>query len=863
MLSSLFCHPLQIPAFARGSRALQVMFGITILAGILSTWMPLAAEESRARDAADDYESRIKPILVEHCYDCHGYGATEGNLALDQFESASEALANPELWWRVIQNLRAGVMPPADVSELSQDELHAINEWIKFGPFEIDPDNIDPGPTVVRRLNREEYGNTIRELMGVPFDEKLLFPPDDSGHGFDNVADALMVSPLLLDKYLQAAEIVVEQAVPKVTWIVPRQDWSGSDFISLGAEESRKTGRSLDGKEAAEVAQVVSIEEPGKYLVRIRYKQHGSFDFDPARYVVTCAIDDVELFSVELGWDENKRTELEYEQDWQDGEHRIAFKLDPILPESEEGEELLQENQETNVSFQIEAMSVEGPLGTDRRVHPANYARFFPREAPPADVAQQRKYAEEVLQQFALRAFRGSVDEATVERLATIAEAAYSQPGVTFEAGIARAIVAALVSPKFLFRFEAPVVAETSNRYAPVDELSLASRLSYFLWSSMPDEELFELAQAGKLREQLSEQVDRMLADPKADAFISNFVGQWLRTRDVSNITVDAAVVLGVSQELEELREWLGSRFRRGRGRGEMSEEDQAKFARYREIRSLVERVDDDLKRAMQQETELFVEHLVRTDASLLDMLDSDYTFMNEKLAEHYGVPDVEGREMRRVELPPDSPRGGVLTHASMLLVTSNPTRTSPVKRGLFVLENILGTPAPPAPGVVPELEESADRFEGREPSLRELLEVHRESDLCASCHARMDPIGFALENFDALGMWRDRDGEAPIEPQGKLVTGETFEDIQSLKKLLRERHAQDFYRCVTEKLLVFAIGRGIEYSDGETVDTIVERLDSGEDNFRTLLHAVVESAAFQKQRIHFASDQTVAENPN
>ncbi len=286
-----------------------------------------------------------------------------------------------------------------------------------------------------------------------------------------------------------------------------------------------------------------------------------------------------------------------------------------------------------------------------------------------------------------------------------------------------------------------------------------------------------------------------------------------------------------------------------------MSDEDRAKFARFREIREILERVDGDLKRAMQQETELLVKHIVRNDASLLDLLDCDYTFLNEKLAKHYDIPDVKGREMRLVKLSKDSPRGGVLTQASMLMVTSNPTRTSPVKRGLFVLENIIGSPPPPAPAVVPDLDESADRFKDHEPTLRELLEVHRESALCASCHARMDPIGFALENFDALGMWRDREHGNPIDSRGRLITGETFEDIRVLKKILRENHTQDFYRCVSEKLLVFAIGRGIEYTDDYTVEQIVKRLDESGGKFRSLVHVIVESAPFQKQRIPIANE--------
>ena len=800
-----------------------------------------------AVDFAQVFSDEIVPILEQHCYDCHGYGTAEGNFVIDEFASPQAAMEATDTWWRVVKNLRAGVMPPAEASTLSEEELETIYRWVKFGPFQIDPQNIDPGPVTIRRLNRTEYGNTIRQLMDVPFDEQLLFPPDDSGHGFDNVADALMVSPLLLDKYFQAAETVVNRAVPQQTWIVPRQDFDGGAFVSREPDGPPKSGRWLDGKQAASVAKTFTIDESGRYDVMIAIKQHGSFEFDPARYNVTCAIDGQQRFDLELGWDEHKRTEFQYEEDWTAGEHQIEFRLTPVVEEGEDAEAAMERNQNTSVHFQIDAVSLAGPQGTSRRVHPRNYHRFFTQDEPPVAANAKEAYAREVLERFATRAFRGRVDAVTVERLVGIASAEYSQPDKTFEYGISRAMIAALVSPNFLFRIEATESGHEGAPFAPVDELSLASRLSYFLWSSMPDEELFELAEAGQLREKLVEQVDRMLADPKAEAFVTNFVGQWLRTRDVANVAVDPAVVLGFADELEELRAWFRSRPRRGRG--EMSDEAREKFARFREIQSTLERFDAELKRAVQRETEMLVEHIVRSEASLLDLLDCDYTFLNEKLAAHYGIPGVEGREMRLVRLPEDSPRGGVLTHASMLMVTSNPTRTSPVKRGLFILDNILGTPAPPAPGAVPELEASADRFEGREPTLRELLEVHRESKLCASCHARMDPLGLALENFDALGMWREQDGDARIDPQGQLVTGETFEDIRSLKSLLRESHADDFYRCVSEKLLVFAIGRGVEQSDEHTIDQIVEELRRNDGKFRSLLQAVIESAPFQKQR--------------
>ena len=410
-------------------------------------------------------------------------------------------------------------------------------------------------------------------------------------------------------------------------------------------------------------------------------------------------------------------------------------------------------------------------------------------------------------------------------------------------------MVAIMSSPRFLFRLEAIGAPTSSGRFSVVDEFFLASRLSYFLWSTMPDEELFRLAEAGELRQQLSKQVQRMMADEKSAEFARNFVGQWLRTRDVTQVSIDPIVVLGHQEEYEKLREQFRGRRRQPLSR-ELSPEDERIRKRFDEFRQMSDRFNDDMKRSMRRETEMCFEYIVKEDRSLLDLLDCDYTFLNERLASLYGVPDVRGNDLRRVKLPEGSPRGGVLTHASMLLVTSNPTRTSPVKRGLFILDNILGTPAPPAPAGVPDLEETAKKFAGREPPLRELLAAHRESALCSSCHSRMDPLGIALENFNALGMWRDQEKDEPIDASGKLITGETFQDVRDLKKILRDRHATDFYRCVTEKMLTYALGRGMVETDEQTLDLIVQRLIENDGRFSALIQGVIESAPFQKQRI-------------
>ena len=794
-------------------------------------------------DSADDFDISVLPILKAYCFDCHGNGTAEGNLTLDAFTSEAQAAAEPELWWKVLKNVRSQVMPPLGNDKPNAEQIELLADWIKHKAFDIDPADPDPGKLTVRRLNRTEYGNTISDLMGVSFDAALLFPPDDSGFGFDNVGDALSFSPLLMEKYLKAAQSVVDRAVPGETWVLPSQQFSGRDFRD---NQRDIVGHGLTSKKPAHVKRTVQVDTDGEYRLDVAVRLNGTFEFDPNRYIVVFRIDGKERSRNEYGWDENKQLTYEFHERWMPGDHELAFELIPIA--AEESTDLSESGGSTNSWFDVASVRIEGPQHTTQLVHPANYQHFFTRDEPPLDALQRRDYAKEVLTRFTKRAFRNHPSANTIERLVSIAQQASQQPGATFESGIAQAMIAVLASPRFLFRLETPAADKATNPFAPVDELSLASRLSYFLWSTMPDDDLFQLAEQGNLRKQLPQQIQRMLQDDRTREFVRNFVGQWLRTRDVRQVSVDPIVVLGFQEEYEELLTAFRSRRSRGFNRERTPEEEQARN-RFREIRDIVDQFDDELKRSMQRETEMCVEYIAREDRSLLDLLNSDYTFVNEKLAKLYGIPNVSGDNMQRVQLPPDSPRGGVLGHGSMLLITSNPTRTSPVKRGLFVLENILGTPSPPAPPNVPSLESSTSRFGDHEPTLRELLAAHRESALCSSCHSRMDPLGLALENFDALGRWRENEAHEPIDASGILITGESFRDVRELKKILREHHATDFYRCVTQKMLTFAIGRGLDYTDEHAVDLIVNRLQNNDGRFSELINGVIESAPFQKIR--------------
>lgn len=789
---------------------------------------------------AENFQRDVAPFLKKHCYDCHADGVRKGRVSFDDFDSEKELFAEKKMWLAALKNVRAGIMPPHEegVPRPEPSEIENFARWIKRDAFGLDPVNSDPGRVTLRRLNRVEYRNTIRDLMGIDFNSEVEFPPDDSGHGFDNNSDVLTLSPLLLEKYLAAAETIVERAVPQVPKVMREQVATGREFRGAGAN-----GDQLSAKRAAVVSRTFKIDQADRYQVALELELRGSFDFDPARARVTGRIDGEERFTETIAWSERRTLRHEFTLQWAPGDHVVTIEVEPLALAAAtaavtdaadasasstfgrpRGTAEPPPATATNVNLRISSVVVRGPMSPQHWKPPANHARFFPQGEAPADPAGRAQYASEILRRFATRAFRRPIEEPRLGRLVEIARQVYERPGGTFEAGIARAMMAVLASPRFIFFHEASVTHASSAAIADLDDYSLASRLSYFLWSTMPDAELFQLAERGELRRKLRAQLARMLADPRAQAFIRNFTGQWLQARDVEFVPINARVVLGPH----------APRNRDGR----------IEF-------------DSALRKLMRSETEAYFEHLIRSDGSLLELIDSDYTFLNERLAAHYGVPGVMGEQLRRVKLPAGSPRGGVLTQGTVLTVTSNPTRTSPVKRGMFILENFLGTPPPPAPPNVPELEEARSQFEGREPKLSEILAAHRANVLCHSCHARMDPLGLALENFNAMGVWREQEAGQPIEPAGKLVTGETFADVRELKRVIARDRKADVYRCLTEKLLMYALGRGLEYYDVETVDQIVARLEREGGRISALLQGVVESAPFQKQRVERAAAAT------
>jgi mono/diheme cytochrome c family protein len=797
---------------------------------------------AESQPAADRFRAQILPILQDRCYDCHGDGENKGSLAFDQFKDDDELLGGTELWWSVAKNIRAGIMPPKRKPQLTAEEKQRIDKWIQADVFGLDPANPDPGRVTIRRLNRVEYRHTIRDLMGIDFDTELEFPPDDTGYGFDNIGDVLSVSPLLLEKYVQAAETIVKEAVPTASKVMPVRTVEGPAFRSA---DGSQTGDRISFYDAAVLTSSIQAEHAGEYEVVFEVHVDGEFAFDPGRCRAIFSVNGEKCAEDEFVYafsdDPDRGATFRYavNRTLPAGEHQLTIELQPLVEK---------EKRLNRLDFRVKSASLHGPADTRHWVAPENYAKFFPNGPAPDDPGLRRDHARKLLEDFASRAFRRPVNDRVLAGLVGFAEQTYAQPAKTFEQGIARALVAVLASPRFLFRLEADDPGSLAEKYPRVDEWTLASRLSYFFWSSMPDAELFALAAKGELRKHLPAQIERLLKDPRSAAFVENFTGQWLQARNIEHLAIEPLAVLGFQGELEAIREKYGRQLFR-RGGAEESPELTAARARSRELMQLGNRFNPQLRTAMRRETELVFEHVLRGNRSVREFLDSDYTFLNQRLAEHYGIAGVEGEEMQWVKLPPDSPRGGVLTQGNMLLITSNPTRTSPVKRGLFILENILGTPTPPAPPNVPELEEAAHEAAGHKPTLRELLARHREDALCSSCHNRIDPLGLAFENFTALGTWRDQEEGQPIDPSGDLITGEAFSGVQELKQILVENHRTTFYRCLTEKLLTYALGRGIEYYDELTIDRIVSRLEQEDGRFHTLVAGIVESAPFQQRR--------------
>jgi len=846
-----------------------------------------------AEPALTNFTREIQPILQEHCYDCHGDGKSKGGITLDGFKSEAD-LHDHKLWLRVLKNTRSHIMPPADEDGLEEADISKLATWIKRDAFQLDAVNPDPGRVTVRRLNRVEYRNTIRDLLGVKFDTLAEFPADDTGHGFDNIADVLTISPMLLEKYLDAAQTIVAGAVPTQPRVVAEQAVHGRLFAVVKVESpvtlvadagpvSVETSKPVPAATPAAATGTPAAVTPPTFLRPAPAKEGNALDlsyYTPAtvesvqhitvdgKYQVVADFNAVEkyvddqfdynrcrmLFSIDgetvvdqefVREGENKTYKFTFDRQWKAGDHHLTFEIRPIGPDRD---------QKRLLRLRLNQVTVRGPFDEKYWVQPADYVKYFPKPVPKRAGARE-KYARELLADFVGRAFRRPADQPTLDRLVKMATTVAQQPGGTFEAGVAQAMVAVLASPRFIFREEATLPLQPGQVNPLVDEYALASRLSYFLWSSMPDAELFRLAGEGKLRANVPAQLNRMLADPKSAEFVRNFTGQWLQARDIDSVQINPFAVFlreHPDPEIEAAQET----FRRisriaedKRTPAEQAEFEAARKAFFKTFRTPRPQLTGSLRDAMQHESEMTFAYVLKEDRSMLELIDSHYTFLNEELAKHYGIPDVKGKEMRLVQLPEDSPRGGILTQGTVLAVTSNPTRTSPVKRGVFILNSILGTPPAPPPPNIPPLEEAASKEALAKMSLRDTLALHAKNPLCRSCHNRMDPLGLALENFNAMGQWRESDMNQPVQPAGTLITGEKFTNVRELKHVLATAHRRDYFYCMSEKLLTYALGRGLDYTDTDTVDQLVAKLEATDGRPSALLQGIVASVPFQQRR--------------
>jgi mono/diheme cytochrome c family protein len=777
--------------------------GVTVVlvgaAAMVAAW-PVgpasAAAEAGPAPTAQALEARFKsdvrPVLARYCFDCHADGAHKGDVSLDKYTDLASVQRAGKTWRHLIDVLNQRVMPPPKKKKRpTAEEIAAVTGWVGQALAWYDPAAPrDPGHVTIHRLNRNEYNNTVRDLVGVkdfkPADD---FPADDTGYGFDNIADVLSMSPLLAEKYIGAAEQVLDQAI--LTRNPYERATKRYDSSKLEARGEGNTGGNLTKNGSTFVRH--SFPCDGEYELRIRASQ-DPFGDEAAKMVVRLDRTDLKTFDVKNARGA-KQEVYALKIDAKAGEHRVVAaytnnKVDNDNPD---------EKKRGDRNLYVDYVEIDGPLNPPPPPLPESHRRIFVKS--PGNGVSEEQAAREVVEHFATRAFRRPATKDEVGGLMKLYKLARAQ-GDGHESAVKLALTGVLVSPHFLFRIEVDP-SEAGDKPHALSDYELATRLSYFLWSSMPDDALFDLAKSGKLHEKgtLKKQVKRMLADSKSAAFVSNFVGQWLETRNLDSYSPDPT-----------------------------------KYPKF----------DNALRDAMGEEVELFFQTVLREDRSLLELVDADWTVLNERLAKHYGIDGVKGDEFRKVHLT-DERRGGVLTMAGVLTVTAMPTRTSPVKRGKFVLEKILAAAPPPPPADIPPLDEKPEAVKAA--SVRERLEVHRANPNCAVCHVKMDAIGFSLENFDAVGRWREKDEAGhPIDASGKLPDGTALHSSADLKKVLLGGKEQ-FVHCLIENVLTYALGRGLEYYDQATVNDIAEKVKKDDYRLSSLVMAVIESEAFQERR--------------
>jgi len=675
-------------------------------------------------------------------------------------------------------------MPPADAEPMDaasrQRMLTLIDELANAVDCVRNP---NPGKVTLRRLNRDEYRNTIRDLIGVDYEPASGFPGDDVGYGFDNIGDVLSLPPLLMEKYLDAAEWISGKAI--YTPPPPEIFEIGKPPSALiGAEKFSVSGGGLNMSSNGTVSIAPDLPFGGDFVLTITASATQGGD-EPAKIeirsgsvkkVVDVANTSPQDFEVPLRLARGTRTiEFSFINDHYD--------------------EAKKEDRNLAIQYIKLVGSEKKVVSADRAKLPKTHTSLL--FITPNDRVSAEDATVKVVRRLASRAFRRPATDDEIKSLGALAKSVRDDGG-TFEESIQVSLQAILVSPHFLFKVEQPAVPDANGNRPRLTQYELATRISYFLWSSMPDDELLALAHQDKLRDPavLRGKVARMMKDARINRFVKNFAGQWLQLRSLSSAQPDPRL--------------------------------------YRDF-------DDEMRQLVERETLTFFAGVMRQNLPVTKLLDANFTYLNEKLARYYGIRDVKGDEFRQVSLE-GTPRGGLLTHASILTVTSNPTRTSPVKRGKWILENLLNTPPPPPPPNIPELENG--KLVG---TLRERMEQHRSNPACATCHNMMDPLGFALENFDPVGQYRTRDAGAEIDASGKMPDGTAFSGIDDLRQVLTTIRRDQFVRCVVEKMMTYAIGRGVEYYDKCAIDKIMSDSLNHDYKFAYIIAGIIESDPFQK----------------
>ena len=767
----------------------------------------LFAVAGLALSACDATQEDRTATLSTFCVECHNDAEREAELTLES-RALTDVAADADVWEKVVRKLRTGTMPPADQPQPSAEERRALVSSLEDSLDAAAAANPNPGRTeTFRRLNRTEYQNAIRDLLALDIDAAALLPPDESGFGFDNV-NVGDLSPALLDRYIAAAQMVSRLAVGST------QTSLQSDIISVRSDATQeKHVAGLPIGTRGGVSTSYTFAQDGEYDMQIRLSRNRNSNIGGltgrAVHTLQLLVDRLPVATFEVvppenGDDTLTDSNLVARVPVTAGPHEVAatfLKNASSLLETERQplQAHFNEQRHPRLTPAIHQISITGPYapqGADDT--PSRRRLFVCTPSRPGEVDAEEACATEIVSTLLRRAYRRPVETGEVDEVMTFYKEARSAG--TFDAGLGSALTAVLMNPAFLFRVEHdPDQAAPGSAYR-VSDVELASRLSFFLWSSIPDDELLDLGLRGELSRpgELEKQARRMLADPRSNNLASNFAGQWLLLRNLEAVSPDPR---------------------------------------------LYPDFDDNLRQAFRHETELFFDSVLRDDRSVLDLLNADYTYLDERLAKHYGIPNVYGSRFRRVELPEDSHRGGLLRHGSLLAATSYATRTSPVIRGKWVLDNLYGAPPPAPPPNVPVLEETPIRTEL---TMRERLSHHRSNPVCANCHDTIDPVGFALENFDAVGRWRDDAGDnGSVDASGALPGVGEFVGVDGLEAALLSR-PELFAGQVTEALLTFALGRGVDYYDAPAIRKILREAELDEYRFTSLILGIVESVPFQ-----------------